>query len=262
MSSDGKPLGQDKDGTPFKAEWSYRSVIGLLMYLATNSRPDIAHAVHSAARFNHCPKESHGKAVLHICKYLKKTRDKGMILTPTTQMDLNLFVDSDYAGLFAVEDKLDSISVKSRTGFIITLAGCPIAWKSTLQQEICLSSTEAKTVALSQALRLFVPLREQLLLICDTYRLSKDRKINVTAKSQIFEDNAATLQLARTKRLSPRTRHIAAKHWWSLQQINGTNDNNGITIEKIDGKQNPADIFTKNTDRDTFERLRRIICGW
>ena len=186
-----------------------------------------------------------------------------MIMTPSSTMNLDLYVDSDYAGLFSVEDRMDSVSVKSRTGFVITLANCPIAWKSTLQQEICLSSTEAETVALSQALRLFVPLREQLLFVCDRFLMSQGSKIDVCAKSQIFEDNAATLQLARTKRLSPRTRHIAAKHWWSMQQIegDGTKDS-GIFIEKIDGKQNPADIFTKNTDIATFERLQKKICRW
>ena len=117
-------------------------------------------------------------------------------------------------------------------------------------------------VALLQALRLFVPLREQLMFVRDNFELSQGSKINVNAKSQIFEDNAATLQLARTKRLSPCTRHIAAKHWWSLQQIKGDETNGGIFIEKIDGKENPADIFTKNTDVTTFERLRKKICGW
>ena len=246
MSSDGKPLVNDKNGLPYKGKWDYRSVVGSLMYLATNSRPDLAHAVHSAARFNHDPKESHGIAVLRICKYLKKTRTQGMIISPTETMNLDLYVDSDYAGMFSTEDKMDSISVKSRTGFVITLAGCPISWKSALQQEICLSSTEAEVVALSQALRVFVPLREHLLFVCNTFELSRGAKINVTAKSQIWEDNSACLHLARTKRLSPRTRHIAAKHWWSIQQIKGDGKKgNGICIEKIDGKENPADIFTK-----------------
>ena len=132
------------------------------MYLATNSCPDIAHAVHSCARFNHNPKQSHGKALLHICKYLKATRKDGLILTPTDTLSLDLYVDADFAGLYSVEDPTDPICSKSRTGFVIMLAGCPVDWKSTLQSESSLSTTESKTIALATALRTFIPLRESL----------------------------------------------------------------------------------------------------
>jgi hypothetical protein len=41
-SPDRKPLGTNPSGSPAKVEWSYPSVIGILLYLAGNSRPDIA----------------------------------------------------------------------------------------------------------------------------------------------------------------------------------------------------------------------------
>ena len=46
------PLGSDKDGKPFNESWGYASVIGMLLYLSSNSRPDIQFAVHQCARFN------------------------------------------------------------------------------------------------------------------------------------------------------------------------------------------------------------------
>ena len=34
-------------------------------------------------------------------------------------------------------------------------------------------------------------------------------------------------------------------------------------IEKIDGKVNPADIFTKSKSKKVeFEALRKLLCGW
>ena len=63
----GKPLGSDKEGVPGSASWSYPSVIGMLLYLASNSRPDIAYATHMAARYTHAPKASHEAAVIRIC---------------------------------------------------------------------------------------------------------------------------------------------------------------------------------------------------
>ena len=44
-----EPLHANKDGAPFSEEWAYNTVIGMLMYLADNTRPDILYAVHQAA---------------------------------------------------------------------------------------------------------------------------------------------------------------------------------------------------------------------
>ena len=57
------PSGIDFDGDPFTETWQYNSIIGMLMYLSANTRPDIAYAVHQAARFSHAPRHSHAIAV-------------------------------------------------------------------------------------------------------------------------------------------------------------------------------------------------------
>ena len=38
---------------PMTEPWSYPSIIGMLLYLSTNTCPDIAFAVSQAARFTH-----------------------------------------------------------------------------------------------------------------------------------------------------------------------------------------------------------------
>ncbi len=59
-------LGKDADGPAMSEKWNYASVVGMLMYLRSNLRPDITFAVHQAARFTHCPRESHAKAIKRI----------------------------------------------------------------------------------------------------------------------------------------------------------------------------------------------------
>lgn len=52
----------------------------MLLYLASNSRPDIAFAVNQAARFTHCPRLC--LAVKRIARYLKATKDRGLVINP------------------------------------------------------------------------------------------------------------------------------------------------------------------------------------
>jgi hypothetical protein len=157
------PVGSDKDGPTFSEPWKYRTVIGMLMFLSANTRPDIAYAVHPAARFSHDPRHSHSIAVKRILRYLKSTADKGLIMTPGFDHRVDCYVDSDFAGMFSVEHCHDPVSVKSRTGYVILYRGSPLLWVSKLQTQIALSTMEAEYVALSQSM-------QDLITICQILR--------------------------------------------------------------------------------------------
>jgi hypothetical protein len=100
-------------------------VIGMMMYLANNKGPDIAYAFHQAARFTHHPRQSHAVGVKKIARYLKQTKLEGMFISPQDSLQVDCYVDRDFAGLFTVEDKQDPVSVKSRTGYVILFKGAP-----------------------------------------------------------------------------------------------------------------------------------------
>jgi hypothetical protein len=56
-------LGKDENGHPRIETWNYRAVIGMLLYLSSNSQPDIAFAVNQCARYCASPALKHEIAV-------------------------------------------------------------------------------------------------------------------------------------------------------------------------------------------------------
>jgi hypothetical protein len=91
-------VGTDATGAPFSGDFRYAFVVGMLMYLVSNSRPDISFAVHQYACFTHSPRALHGIAVQRICRYLKGTIDNGLILRPSPKIRLDAHSDSNFAG--------------------------------------------------------------------------------------------------------------------------------------------------------------------
>ena len=190
-----KPLRTDKNCLEFAEQWSYSSVVGMLLCLAANSCPEIAYAVHQCARFTHNPKASHGAAVKRICHYLQGTKTKGLILKPSKQLTVDCFVDADFAGQWNVENPEDPLCVKSWTGYVLLVGNCPVHWVSKLQSEISVSTMEAEYISLSMAMRDLIPLHTLLdevkdligasILPCRTY-------------SKLFEEKNGALILAST----------------------------------------------------------------
>jgi hypothetical protein len=134
----------------------------MLMYLASNTRHDIAYAVHQKARFSHGTRDSHALAVRRILRYLKGTSYKGITFKPNKSNTIYCHVDSDFAGLFGVEYGLTPICAKSSTGYVIKFCDVLVIWVSKIQTQIALSTMEAEYIAMSQSMRDLIPVREVL----------------------------------------------------------------------------------------------------
>nr|GEW67255.1 hypothetical protein [Tanacetum cinerariifolium] len=132
-----KPLLKDPDGEDMDIH-TYRSMIGLLMYL-TSSRPDIMFAVCACACFQVTPKASHLHAVKRIFRHLKGKPHLGWWYPKDSPFNLVAYTDSDYAGA-----SLDRKSITGGCQFI----GCKlISWQCKKQTVVAASSTEAEYVA-------------------------------------------------------------------------------------------------------------------
>ena len=241
---------------PRAQKWHYRSAVGCLSYLQAMVRPDITMAVQQCARYNNAPMRSHEEAVKRICRYLLKTKDRGLILKPDKSKGLECYVDADFAGAWSKHSSHDPKSVHSRTGFCIFYAGCPILWKSKVQSIIALSTTEAEYIALSSALReviAIIHLLEEL----TRYNFPIHR---ATPKfvCRTFEDNQSCIKIATDHRTRPRSKHFALRlHHFRSYIVNKT-----VIIEHIDTKNQIADLLMKPLPKVQFSHLRRKIMQW
>jgi hypothetical protein len=231
----------------------------MLMYLCNNTRPDIAFAVNQCARYTHFPTEKHGNYLKHVGKYLKGTRSRGLILNPRKDDPLKIecYADADFAGLWNSEQEQDPHCVRSRTGFIVMIANCPVIWKSKLQTEIALSTMESEYIALSTSCRDLLPLQNLVTEVATACGAIEGD--TMTIQSTIFEDNEPCKKLAEMElpRMTNRSKHIAVKYHWFRTRVNVD-----WKIESISSKDQLADIFTKSLPLPDFERLRFVMMGW
>ena len=247
-------LASDPDGPPMDEDWGYSSVCGILLYLACNTRVDIAMAVSQVCRFSSKPKQSHAKAVKSIIRYLKGTRHFGMIVRPTGRFDLDLYVDADYCGLHGVEDPRNPDSAKSRMGYILFMSGCPVLWKSQLISHICLSTLEAEYSALSTALKVLLPMKRLLTELLEA--LDVDEHLNTTVRARAFEDNQGALLLAQNHRITNRTKYFLARFHWFWAHASE------FELLPVETLKQLADFLTKISSGEMFLSNRRMVQGY
>lgn len=184
LAKAGEALGFDPNRESFPEEWDYRSAIGMLLFIANNSRPDITMSVSQAARYCNAPKASHGVAVKRIVRYLQDTKDKGLTIKPGNHLAIDAYVDADFEETWKSENSRDPKSVKLLTGYVVCFGGCPFVWKSQLIPETCLSTMMAEYIALSMCARQVIPLRIVARELCTAFNLQST--VNVRNHSVIF----------------------------------------------------------------------------
>jgi hypothetical protein len=116
------------DKPPFSLKFGYRSVIGKLTnYLAQTMRPDFVYATHQLAKYSSNPREPHGEAVLYLIRYLKKTQDLGTCFKPDRDKGFECYCNTDFSGNWNKHlAPFDPSIAKSRSGWIVFYAGCPV----------------------------------------------------------------------------------------------------------------------------------------
>lgn len=221
---------------PTNAE--YRQLIGMLLYLATHTRPDIAASISILSKRVESPRDNDLNEVRRIIRYLKGTRSLKLELNaPDENEELYAHSDSNWG-----EDGVDR---KSTTGFIVSANQGTIAWMSRKQDIVALSSCEAEYVALTETTK------ELIWLIGVATDLGMKIKLPVT----IHTDSQSCISMIANEKFSNRTKHIDVRYHFVRDQI----ANGRIQLKYCPTEENVADILTKPLGTVKTAKMRSLM---
>ena len=105
-------------------------------------------------------------------------------------------------------------------------------------------------------MRTLLPLRSLLKEVLAVLKLPAE--FDSTINCRVFEDNNGALLLATKQRITNRTKYFLVKwHFFWSHVRDGS-----IDIRKIDTQSQRADYLTKGLNRESFERVRKLVQGW
>ena len=74
-----------------------KAIVGYLLWVAGNTRPDVPNPVRAIARHSHNPSPKHWKGLRKIVGYLKGTRDLGIVFRRGGGLKLSVYINADSA---------------------------------------------------------------------------------------------------------------------------------------------------------------------
>jgi len=211
---------------------TYMKHCGRLLYIAQD-RCDICFAVKEISRRMTAPRPSDMEAIKRVFRYLSSR------LTLTYVYDCTLtdlerpvtYVDSDWAGC--------QESRKSTTGVLVAIGKSPVVCFSRTQSVVALSSAEAEIMALAAGCQEALCVR--------TILLEAGFKV---ARPVLYSDSQAALDAVKKGGVG-RMKHISLRCLFISSLVH----DNELSVHKISGLVNPADLMTKHLDQATRLRL-------
>lgn len=172
-----------------------------------------------------------------IIRYLRGTAELGLLYEKYSNKSIVGYSDADWAG--------DIVDRKSTSGYIFTLNGAAVSWKSKKQACVSLSTAEAEYMALSNAAQEAVWIQ----------RLLEEVDGTTNKPITIYEDNQSTIFMSQNPQFHGRAKHIDIKYHFIREQIS----TNAIELKYCKSEEMIADILSKELGRLQFEKLRKLI---
>jgi hypothetical protein len=259
---------------------NYRRLVGMLLFLARCTRPDIMAAVTTMARFQNDTGPTHWKYGMHVLRYLAGTLTTGIQYGPCNlkkeshvqYVPLTMYHDSDWGS--------DTIDRRSTTGWVSLSWGGPINWCSTRQKCIAQSSCEAEYIASNEAakesvwaLRLFEDLgypKDELHFAQHSTDIGPDeyepahhlRKFPNEQEQQgckpltMFCDSTAAISnTVNSGRFHSRMKHVEVRYHYVRDMV----QRGILKVAKVHTDLNVSDILTKAVSKATFIKHRDTL---
>ena len=219
----------------------YRSLVGSLLYIGKQTRPDILHVVNQLSRFLEKPNTSHWKAAKHVLRYLKGTKNLRLTFFKNSNIKITGDADADWSG--DLDDR------KSTTGYYFKFQGTggAISWEVKKQATVALSSTEAEYQAMAAAVQEAIYLRA----------LMKEFGYPMKEPTDIGEDNQSCIKMCHNPVMHKRSKHIDTKLHFIRERV----ENKEVGIHYIPTEDMAADILTKSLPRVKVEKHRCVLLG-
>ncbi|KAJ0453901.1 putative RNA-directed DNA polymerase [Helianthus annuus] len=200
----------------------YRRLVGRLLYLQA-TRPDITYAVNVFSQFVTDPRQNHMDAAIRVLRYLKSTPGQGILLPKEGGMNLLSYCDADWLGC--------PLSRKSRTGYLLSLRGAPISWKSKKQSVVSRSSVEAEYRAMATTVSKVIWARLML----------SELDAKQVEPIVLFCDNQAARHIANNPVFHERTKHVEMDCYFVRERV----ESREVEPVYISSKNQVADLLTK-----------------
>lgn len=206
----------------------YNSIVGGLQFLANNTRPDISFAVNHLARFLNKPSNEHLQAAHRVLRYISKQPDLGITFTRSAgKPKLEAYTDADFAA--------DPSTNRSTSGSLILLTSGPISWRSHLQREVVLSTTEAEYLAATETCRQLQWTKSLL------QELNISNQIEGAECTKLHVDNKSAISLIKNHDNHKRSKHISLRNSYCREQY----QKGSIEVSYVPSSNQLADALTK-----------------
>jgi hypothetical protein len=234
--------------TPLDAEFMrdkpFCSLLGVLIWGACGTQPDISFACGALGRVQNNPTPYHWDLLIGVCRYIRSTMDYGIrykLKPKNGSLKMVSYVDSDWAGCID--------SRRSTSGYVFFMGNSPVSWSSKRQAFVALSSTAAEYVALAHGAQQAMWMRSWL----DEVYLPQDGPMN------IYGDNLGSLSLTETMKHHCLSKHLDIRCHFIRDLVSEKT----VEVHKVKGKENVADIFAKPLPRHLHETfIRELGLDW
>ena len=234
-------------------ETLYRSLVGSLLNIAEQTRPDIVWIVKVPSWFIDKPANSHWLAGQPVLRYLQATKSPKPVCSRDSDYNLTGESDADWSGVH--DDR------RSTTGFFFKqrFSRGAVVWQTKKQQTVALSSCKAEYQSLAAAVQEATFLRS---LICEM----GNQQLPATV---IGEDNQSCIKLA----TNPVMHKMQAyrykislhwrKNWWQLSSA-GLHANWSTGSRSVDetistSESGATSRITIGSNADSFSRQRNNL---